>query len=86
MRKKGRVRNVRGCDFLQIIPSLPSGSVFFSFCFYSADYTVIHFLLDSFFNIAGDYYVCTTQNNWGQGIDGYFCIGGVLVKKKGGGL
>lgn len=58
---------------------------FFSFCFYSADYTVIHFLLDSFFNIAGDYYVCTTQNNWGQGIDGYFCIGGgFLVKKKGG--
>lgn len=65
MRKKERARNVRVCDFHKLALSLPSGSVFsFSFCFYPADHIYsdcYSFLFRFIFNIAGDYYVCTTQ-------------------------
>lgn len=91
MRKKGRVRNVRVCDFSQT-GGFPSFwfCIFLSFCLYPADYIYsdcYSFPFRFIFNIAGDYYVCTTQKiTGGQGIDGYmyFCIGGFWYKKRGG--
>lgn len=90
-RRKGRVRDLRECDFSQINSFTSLTSFWYNFlCFYpsgvSGDAPTItwnsHFLLDSFFfGVSGDYYVCTTQNNLGgQGIDGVFLYGEFLVK------
>lgn len=78
MRRKGRVRDLRDCDFSQtnsfiFFFLLSSGLILFVSthrgCRMMFRLLLGIFVLDSFFGVFGDYYVCTAQNNLGGARD-----------------